>query len=229
MRPLYKFLLALIFLAFGVIGLTAAEISSVIKDRIISDYNLDTEWYEVELISHRLNVTEVQPEEIELIAVSNKEPLGLFTVVATVSQDGRTISRGQVRLRIRKFAEVLVATDKISRQERFDKSKLVLKRMEVTSLRQQPVTGFEALENHRARLIIRKDRILSSDLIEPVPDIEVGHEVTIILNDHLLTITAPGRSLQSGSHGDMIRVKNKATGKMILARVINQNTVKVDI
>ena len=224
-----KFFLMLIFLILSISSALAGQVEETIVTKLVSEYGLDSGHYEIEVLANRLDVTSLTTDELSFKAVSNKEPLGLFTVIASVTRDGKTISKGQVRVKIRKYEDVWVAIDKLKRHDPIDKNRLVLKRMEVTSLLQQPVRELGELEQVRARLFIRKDQILTTNLIEPVPDIEVGHEVTIILNNHLLRITAPGRTLESGSVGDPIRVKNKATGKIVIARVIDQNSVGVDI
>lgn len=229
MKPLYKIFLALIFLTFGATWVVAEPIDQLLIKRVMSEYELDSLTYEVELVSNRLKVTEAESEELTLQAISNKEPLGLFTMQAVITRDNEVVSKGQVRLRIHKYQIVLVSLDRIKRHDLIEETKLVLKRMDVTSLRQQPASEPGMLAGFRARLNIRKDQIITTELIEPVPDIEVGHEVTIILHTDLLEITAPGRAMQSGCKGTVIRVKNKATGKVILGRIIDKESVAVDI
>lgn len=224
-----KLVLLLIFLTFAVGSAFAGQVEETIVKKLVSEYGLDSGYYEIEILSNRLDVTSLTTEELSFQPISNKEPLGLFTILASVTRDGQTISKGQVRVRIHKYEEVYVATENIRRRDAIDKTRLVLKRMEVTSLRQQPLTTLDGLERYRARLLIRKDQIITTNLMELVPDIEVGHEVTIILKNQLMQITAPGRVLESGSIGDAIRVKNKATGKVIVARVVDKNSVEVDI
>ena len=229
MKLLYRIFMVLVFLTFAASLVAAEPVDQLIIDWVTSEYQLDSDNYAIELISNRLKVSDILPEELTLKAISNKEPLGSFSMQAVVTRDNKILSQGQIRVRIRKYQNVLVALDRIKRHDEIEEIKLVLKRMDVTSLRQQPVSETGMLEGHRARLSIRKDQIITTELIEPVPDIEVGHEVTIYLHSELLEITAPGRAMQSGSKGMVIRVKNKATGKVVLARVIDQKTVEVDI
>ena len=46
--------------------------------------------------------------------------------------------------------------------------------------------------------------------------------------DGLCRITSAGVSLQSGMAGDYVKVKNKGSGKIILARVVDGAAVAVD-
>jgi flagella basal body P-ring formation protein FlgA len=207
----------------------AVDCDFAVRSVIMADYQLDTASYEIEILSNQLEEEDIDPEELTYSLISQKEPIGLFTILAKVDRgDGRVV-KGQVRMRIRKFEEVLVTLDRIQRHEALSRSNLAVRRMEVTTLRERPATSLAELDNHRASRIIRKDQILTHTTAEPVPDIDVGKEVTIVLSEELLQITAPGRCLQSGSAGDYIKVKNQATGKVLKARVIDSQSVAVDI
>jgi flagella basal body P-ring formation protein FlgA len=218
----------LLVLALTVSG-EAVTVEDAVVEKIASQHELDTASYELEILSNQLDSREIDYDQLSLKTLTQTEPLGLFTVLATISKDGELIEPGQVRLRIRKYAEVLVASDRIRRHELLSEEKLVLSRMEVTSLREQPVQSLGTLGNHRAKRNIRKGQILTTMAIEPVPDIEVGREVTIIAAKDLLTITAPGQALESGSIGDYVKVKNKATGKLLKARVVDGRSVALEL
>lgn len=219
-----ELLIVLSFACSGHSDNTDLAIMNIVR----SEYRLDTADYEIEVLSSQIKASDVDPDFLKVTALSQKEPIGLFTLLAWIEKEGEIIERGQVRLRIKKFSEVLVATDKIGRHDALSKDNLAPARMEVTSLREQAVRSIEALENQRAKRNLRKGQILTSPAMEPVPDIEVGREVTIVVSNDLLTITAPGKALQTGSAGDYVRVRNKATGKILSAKVVDENSVAVD-
>ena len=81
----------------------------------------------------------------------------------------------------------------------------------------------------RACRNLRKDQILTHQAIERIPDLERGRKVTIQAGNERLIITAPGRTLVSGSVGEFVKVKNEATGRVIEAEVIDDNTVAMEI
>jgi len=206
----------------------ATNTDLAMMNMVRSEYRLDTADYRIEVLSSQLRAEDVDPKELKMKALSQKEPVGLFTLLAWIEKDGEIVERGQVRLQIKKFSEVLVATDVIGRHDALSKDNLALARMEVTSLREQPVRSFDDLAGQRAKRNLRKGQILTSPAIEPVPDIEVGREVTIVVSNDLLTITAPGKALQTGSAGDYVKVKNTATGKILSAKVVDATSVAVD-
>jgi len=216
---------ALIFLAQSV---CAVDFDQALLDKVREQFRLDGEAYEIDILSNRLKTRIVSPVDLSLRPMTQQEPLGLFSLQVEIVHDGVIIERGQVRLRIKKFAEVLVAADKIQRHQILDESQFELKRTEVTSLREQPVVSFAELTGYRAKRNLRLGSILTTGALEPVPDIDVGGEVTIVFSDAWGSITVPGQVLETGRIGDRVRVKNCASGKIVEATVISDKSVEVN-
>jgi flagella basal body P-ring formation protein FlgA len=214
-------------LAFAPV-LRAMDTEEAIKERILETYSLDPDYTTIEISSNRLTTRFVDPADLSLRAFSQREPAGPFTVYATIEHDGETIDKGEVRLRVSRFAEVLVSTDKIKRHELIGEEAYELQNADVTNLREQPITDPEQLQNCRSKRNIRMGQIITTGAVEPVPDIEVGDEVTISYDDGICAISAPGTVLQTGWVGHDVRVKNKASGKIVQARVVDDRTVKID-
>ncbi|MFZ5979400.1 MAG: flagellar basal body P-ring formation chaperone FlgA [Candidatus Zixiibacteriota bacterium] len=229
MSRLIKFLLIILLAASPLAAADGpVDFEQALVLEMQDEYELDPADYEIKILFNQLKTEQASPENLRLEAVSLKEPLGSFTMRVTVERDGKTVEKGQVRVMIKKFAEVLVTTGKIRRNEALTPDKLTLQRMDITSLQEQPVQSLQDIEGYRSKRNLSAGRIVTSSAVEPVPDIEVGREVSIVYNDGLCSIAAPGQVLQNGWEGDFIKVKNKTSGKIILARVIDDTSVAVD-
>lgn len=191
-------------------------------------YDLDTNLYQIDILTNRLKSADISLDQLTLRPLSPKEPLGLFSMMADVKNDGVLLESSQIRLKIRKYADVLVLLESVRRSKSIMPKQLLLKRMEVTSLRQRPLVDLSELDGYRAGRNLKRGAILTADALEQIPDIESGRDVTIVYIDGLCRISADGRTLQAGQAGDYIRVKNKGSGKIILARVIDATAVAVD-
>ena len=121
-----------------------------------------------------------------------------------------------------------MTTGRIRRNEVLTPEKLTLQRMDITSLQEQPIQSVQDIEGYRSKRNLSLGRIVTLSAVEPVPDIEVGREVSIVYDDGFCNIAAPGKVLQNGWAGDYIKVKNKTSGKIILARVVDETVVAVD-
>ena len=227
MRLLAKIIWLCMVLIPAASSAQAVSVDELVVRWMRSTYHLDSLECEIDILSNPFAATVIGTDQIGFRALTLSEPAGLFTVLAELKNDGVLVKRCQVRLRVKRFAEVIVATDRLKRHDRLTGDKLVSKRMEITSLRQQPIRSIEQLDGFRIKRNLSKGKILTTGLIEAVPDIEVGREVSILFSDGLCTITAPGRMLQTGWKGDRVKVKNLASGKVITARVSDSAVVVV--
>lgn len=205
----------------------AIDPDEAIRQVAVRTFSLDTAVNKVEVLSSQIKASDVALGELSLRPLSQKDPLGLFTVIATVTRDGRIFESGQVSLRIHKFAEVLVAQTALRRHDLPSETQFSLQRMDITSLLEQPVTAFETIEGLRMRRNLAKGQILTTSAVEPVPDIEVGREVSIQCSNDLFTIATTGTAQQSGRIGEVIRVKNRTSGMLVQARILDNSTVAI--
>jgi flagella basal body P-ring formation protein FlgA len=200
----------------------------LIVNEIMMMFGLDTESYLIEVLSNHLTSQYMSGCALALKPLTQKDPVGLFSVLATLTKGDEVVATGQVRLRIKKYADVVVANDRITRGDLMVPERLALQRMEITNLIEQPLVSLEALDGFRARRNLRKGTIVTTGALEAIPDIERGKETLIVYDDGLCKVTAPGLALQSGLSGEYIKVKNKATNKIVVARIVDNNSVAVD-
>lgn len=199
-----------------------------IRNAILNRYQLDSSWYVIDILSSQLKTTALQAKDIiEIRPISQKEPIGLFTIAASVTRDGQAVEKGQVSVRISKYAEVLVANENLKLHDVVSPDKFALKRMDITSLPEQPVQSFSAIADYRLKRNIGKDQVLTRGAVEPVPDIDVGGEVSIVCHSDLFDVTTVGQAMQKGYVGEQIRVKNRASNKVVLATVVDRRTVSI--
>lgn len=213
-----------------VIGINAGALSldEAIIEKMMDMYRLDGSSYRLEILSNPLKTAEAESRDITLRPLSPKEPLGMFSVMVQLFENGAETESGQVRLKIRRFADVVVALDKIGRHKELTADHMTIRRSETTNLRERPFYTLDQLSGLRTKRNISRGSIIKSGDVEQVPDIDIGREVTIVIIDGLCRITARGTALQAGTAGEYIKVKNRAGGKIILARIIDEGAVALD-
>jgi flagella basal body P-ring formation protein FlgA len=217
----------LLVLCTGV-AVRAFDCDQAVKDQLMTQLELSPEWYSIDILSSQIKTTNFDDScSITVMPISQKEPIGLFTIKVTIMKQGQVIETGQISVRIRKFADVIVALDNLTLYSLPIPEKLSLQRMDITSLQEQPIQSLSALAGYRFKRNIGKGQILTNGAVEPVPDIEVGGEVSIICSNGSFTVTAPGQAMQKGTIGGQIKVKNRASGKIVLATVTDGRTVVV--
>jgi flagella basal body P-ring formation protein FlgA len=206
-----------------------ATLFEAVTQQFTARYHLDTLTSRVEILSSQLDDTTVAPEVVRIKPLFQKEPIGLVSIVVEIAASDKSIRRGQISLRVRRYAEVYVASDDFKLHEPISDSKLSRKTMDVTSLREQPVTSLDNIQGYRTKRNLSSGQIVTTEALESVPDIEVGREVSILCTGASFTITAHGRAMQTGRSGELIRVRNASSGKVIVARVVGANEVTIEM
>jgi flagella basal body P-ring formation protein FlgA len=79
-----------------------------------------------------------------------------------------------------------------------------------------------------AKHSIRQDTWLKEWMVERRPTIARGDVVTILAESGDLRVTVPGRVLEKGYKGALIRVQNVMSKKEIYATVLDGSTVTVE-
>ncbi|UCC43445.1 MAG: flagellar basal body P-ring formation protein FlgA [Candidatus Zixiibacteriota bacterium] len=207
----------------------AATVNELVVGYLMEEYDLDPSQYQIEVLNDPVLPDITEQRSLRLRLLTHGEPLGRLTLLGEMEENGNLIGRAQIRVRVSKYSSVLVSKGRIRRNQLLNAEDFELKRMDVTSLREQPICSIDRVEGLRSKRNLRRGTILTSGAVEPVPDIEVGREVTIIFDDGMCCITVPGRPLQSGCIGDLVKVKNKSSGKIVTARVVDGSTVAVQL
>ncbi|MEA1979640.1 MAG: flagellar basal body P-ring formation chaperone FlgA [candidate division Zixibacteria bacterium] len=230
MDRLYKFFLIIIFLAFSVsYGGVIENRNQYITDCLFNEFNLDSEFYDIEILTYKIKTKNLSEFDLIISPLTPNEPIGLYSVLVKIYKGSKLIETSQIRTRIRKFANVVTSIDKISRNDEITNEMIDVKRMEVTTLREKAITNTENILGFRAERNIHKGQIITTGSVETFPDVERGEEVAIVYIEGAFKVSTVGKVLQEGRAGDYIKVKNKSSGKIVIARVVDGHSVAIDM
>ena len=196
--------------------------------KMMADFQLDESMFEIEMLSHQLKTLDVDIQQLQFKSLSQKDPIGLYTLLVDIEVEGKTVESSQVRTRIKKFQEVMVAADKLRRHDIISEKRIEFSRMEVTHIISQPLTALSQTEGYRVRSSISLGDVITKNDLELIPDIEVGDIATIVYSEGIFKVTAEGVAMQAGNAGEYIKLKNNTSKKIIIARIIDSNSVAID-
>lgn len=216
----------IILITASVFSLEINESEEYLKDLLINKYEIDINSHTIEVLKNPFMKSSELPKDVKFIAISQKEPIGLFSARLEYTNGGTKIKYAQVKYQIRKFQYVAVITDKISRNKVLSPDDVVIERKNVTQLRERPVLSFDDIDGLRTKRNLKKGQILTHTALEKVPNIFRGNIISISYGNESFRIEAEGVALQEGSIGDIIKVKNTSSGKILQVKVIDNNSVK---
>jgi flagella basal body P-ring formation protein FlgA len=153
---------------------------------------------------------------------------GFVRLFAACSVDG--VVKGQVRLSgwVDIFESVVCAGRNLKKGDIIEKDDLYVARKNIAHLSQDIVTDMSKALGLMAKHNIKKDACVKEWMLEQCPVVTKGDMVTIVAESDDLKVTVPGKVLEKGYLGELVKIQNVMSRKKIYARVVNSSTVMVD-
>ncbi len=152
---------------------------------------------------------------------------GYVRLVVVISVDG--VVKNKVRLSgwVDAFGPVICAARNLKKGEIINADDLYTARKNISRLSTDILSDMDDAVGRIAKHSIRQDTWLKEWMVERRPTIARGDVVTILAESGDLRVTVPGRVLEKGYKGALIRVQNVMSKKEIYATVLDGSTVTV--
>jgi len=164
----------------------------------------------------------------QLFQKDKRRLTGYTRLVAIVSVNG--VVKNNVKLSgwVDVFESVVCARRNLKKGEITEEGDFYLARKNISHLSSKILTDIGKPVGLMVKHTIKKDTCIKGWMLEKPLIVERGDMIIILAESANLRVTAPGRALVKGHMGELIRVQNSMSKKIIYARVINNSTVNVD-
>lgn len=162
---------------------------------------------------------EVVPSRPEILGSSS------FSIIFKI--DGTTVRNCTVRGRIEALAEVATAATTLRRGQIITPDRIRMTKQDIAAL-QEPFFSKRSLVGMQVKRTLHTGKVIERRYVEPPPVIRRGDLVKILASRAGLQLTATGMSKMDGRPGDVIRVQNMNSGKLIYCRVEAPGMVSVE-
>lgn len=122
-------------------------------------------------------------------------------------------------------AEVLVSAGPIAAGKALTAADVRPERRDVTQMADAIGTTEDAV-GQSSRRALREGQVLQARLLNKAVLVKRGAAVRIVARHGGVSVQNAGESLQAGSLGDIVRVRNTASGKTLSARVVDEGVVE---
>lgn len=166
--------------------------------------------------------------DLQLFQKSKGALKGHVRLVAIVKVDG--VAHHEVKLTgwVDVFSPVVCAARNLKKGDILKEDDVILERKNTSRMPAAVLSNVDAVRGLTAKHSIREGTSLKAWMVERSPILVKGDLVTILAELGSIRITAPGKIMEKGYPGELIRVQNAMSRKEIYARVINNSTVTVD-
>jgi len=217
-----------------VVSRSFIEVSRQEIERLVSDY------VSRELLAGRANasIKRIQVSEslrlppgridYEVSIPRNHQQVGQVPLAIRFDVNGKRYKRIWATVTIEALAEVVITKKPLGRHKRITEDDIEVARMDLAKVPSNVITDPEVVLGKRTRRAIGSKTVLRANLVEFPPLVKRGDVVVIVAETSSLKITALGQVKRKGAIGDRIPVMNFESKKVLYARVVDANTVKVD-
>ena len=124
--------------------------------------------------------------------------------------------------------KVVVSSRPLGRYKPIEESDILIREADLTGLPADFISDPEAVIGKRTRRAVDANAVLRPDLVELPPVVKRGDRVRIVAESAGMRISAAGEVKQKGCVGERIPVVNLDSNKVIYARVVDGQTVRIE-
>lgn len=129
--------------------------------------------------------------------------------------------------RIAVFDDVAMTTRPLVRGQIIDVAAVVLQKTDVSRLNHGYFAKLEALRNLEARRNLPRGAVLTPKSLIPRRLVRAGQTVTLVLETGGLTVRSSGEALHAASHGQVVRIRNRQSQRIVEGVVVADGVVRV--
>jgi flagella basal body P-ring formation protein FlgA len=209
-------------------GFTVHGIAAAARDFVRHRISAPNDSVEIQVDLPQFSVTLDQISDFRFDLPSRKAVAGTVPLrVTLVLRDGTDLAfAGTARVRI--YDTVAVTDRRLGRHQTIEPDHIRFERCEVTLLPDGYFTDPDQVAGKRAKRVLSAGSLVRISDVEPVPVIERGSAVTVVVIIGGVTVTSKAKALEDGAMGQAIRIKDVTTGKRLTATVRSSRLVIVD-
>ena len=164
----------------------------------------------------------------EIILRTRQLAPGRVSLTVVVHVDGRPVRRVLASATLDMSSQAVVAAAPLARNQTITHADIRLAEVNLAQLPEGVITDLQDAMGKRVRRNLSIGTPIHERLVEAPTVITRGAVVMIVAQSALVSITVQGQAKEDGSVGEHIRVLNLSSGKEVFAKVLDENTVRVD-
>ncbi|MBT5305168.1 MAG: flagellar basal body P-ring formation protein FlgA [Candidatus Scalindua sp.] len=152
---------------------------------------------------------------------------GNIDVIVSATSDGKRFFKIPVSFKVRVYEYVAIAKRRIGRNQQLTKRNLSMARRETTKIRGFAFFGIEDLVGMVTTTSIQPNTILTENEVEMPPTIKQGSIVKLLIQTSGFRIVTKGMAQQTGYTGEVIKVKNMDSKKLLFGEIIDSDSIRI--
>ena len=158
-----------------------------------------------------------------------KSLIGTIVIPATLYSKARQI-KTDFQISVKVWDTILTAQQSINRKQMISEAMLSLAEKDITSIilsHKKVYHSTDEVVGYRSKNYFKAGDILASDRLEMQPDILKDQVISLLVNKHDIEVKLPVMAMEEGFIGDVIKVLNTRSKKVLMARIDSKDSVEM--
>jgi flagellar basal body P-ring formation protein FlgA len=134
-----------------------------------------------------------------------------------------------IKTRLEVSMNVVVSAKSLPRNIKIDRKDVKQVKRWFNRIPSNIISNLDDVVGMKLRTRVKSNTRIKRNMVRTIPLVTRGKPVKIIFNNGLMSITTIGLSEQDGVRGDLIKVRNVSSKKVIYARVLDNSLVKMEL
>ena len=158
-------------------------------------------------------------------SLSNKKALGRVSVEVACSD--KKSWKIRIPATVSVYVPVAITQKPVPRRKQLLKSDIFFEERDISKLFKGYYTKNDDIDGLSARGQIKANTPLSPGLVQPPKMVKRGQDIDVFIKTRSYEIHSSGKALSDGARGDVIRVKNSRSSKIVEGTVVGPGIVRI--
>ena len=201
------------------------KVEQAVKDHVTNYYPMENVEYQFGFRRVNWNIIPTEFDSARVLKIGKDSPLGNTIFTLGIYNEGKLQKAVPISVEVTLLVDALVTTTPINIGQSLDG--LIMTKRTITGEGEIPVADSTLLLGKQAKNYIAAGSIVYMSMVESRPAVLPGDKVKIIIDTGAIKLSTNGVARQKGGPGDVIRVVNLDSKKIIQAEIIDSVTVAV--
>jgi flagella basal body P-ring formation protein FlgA len=164
---------------------------------------------------------------LDVSLVDPNKDRGTVVLIVSASSNIVPFFKTSVIFMVRVFKNIAIAKRRIGRHQRLTREDIFLGKREVTKTRGSIFFSVDDLIGKAAGRTILPNTIITENVVETPTTIQKGNVVKLFIEANNFSIVTKGLAQEAGRTGDVIKVKNLNSKKVLYGKIIDPEKVQI--
>jgi flagella basal body P-ring formation protein FlgA len=209
-------------------AITQERVEAALRRHTLQYGPWKTENVELRLLPFAATKIPAGPARYQVLQPTKLSNPGMHNFQLAIEIAGKEAARLWVKAEIRVFEHVVVAAAPLARQELIGAQDLRVERREMVGRGNRPFTRIEDVIGKQSTRAIEANEVLTPRAGDRPTLMKRGSAIRLVFETGSLRVETAGVAEEGGKIGDLIQVKNSASGKILRGVVLDGRQVRLN-